>query len=160
MLTILACDAQYGEGVVAHYCIFIINECDRGFPIDHLHPKVRLKVDLKSEFLKAIRILAFYSDTKHWNSIANLHLLNDSQNLSKLDTPLIDWVNNKNTHVTSADLLVDGVSLELDAFKNFYEKRRIALRDRLISRVFITTSLSEAVIPDDTDEEVVEELIL
>lgn len=158
-------DTQYGEGrcrALLHLLFPEMNATEV-FHIDHLHPKSAFeKSNLKKyEFLKNNQdLMAFYSDTKHWNSIANLHLLNDSQNLSKLDTPLIDWVNNKNTHVTSADLLVDGVSLELDAFKNFYEKRRIALRDRLISRVFITTSLSEAVIPDDTDEEVVEELIL
>jgi hypothetical protein len=158
-------DTQYGEGrcrALLHLLFPEMNATEV-FHIDHLHPKSAFeKSNLKKyEFLKINQdLMAFYSDIKHWNSIANLHLLNDSQNLSKLDTPLIDWVNNKNTHVTSADLLVDGVSLELDAFMNFYEKRRIALRDRLISRVFITTSLSEAVIPDDSDEEVVEELIL
>lgn len=85
-------------------------------------------------------------------------MLNDSQNLSKLDAPLLNWVNDKNTHVTSADILAEAVSLEFDVFKTFYEKRRISLRNRLVSRVFITTSLSEAVKPDDSDEEVVEEL--
>ncbi len=37
---------------------------------------------------------AFYINASHWNSIANLHLLNDSLNLSKRDKLLDDWIKN------------------------------------------------------------------
>lgn len=156
-------DTQHGEGrcrALLHLLFPEMNATEI-FHIDHLHPQVSFsKKNLNSiDYLKNdSALMMFYSDTKHWNSIANLHLLNDSQNRSKNDSSLVDWVADKNTHITSADLLVDGVSLEFNAFKTFYEARRKALKNRLISRVFMTTSLAEPVKNGDADEEVVNEL--
>ena len=64
-----------------------------------------------------------------------------------------------NIHLSDTDLLVGGVSLDFNAFKIFYEKRRGALKDRLISRVYMTGSLSTEIETEDSDEEVVEEMI-
>ena len=101
--------------------------------------------------------MGFFSDVRHWNSVANLHLLNDSQNLSKKDKPLKSWLEAPGMHLDAASLLAGGASLEFEAFKDFYSKRRDALRTRLVSRVYMTSSLTIDTANDDFDEEVVEE---
>ena len=65
------------------------------FDIDHLHPQSAFtkKALEASDFLRQDMILLeFYSDANHWNSIANLHLLNYSQNRSKNSKTLSQWV--------------------------------------------------------------------
>jgi len=49
--------------------------------------------------------------------MANLHLINDSQNLSKNDRPLSQWLNDPNVNLRAQDLLVEGIGLEFDAFR-------------------------------------------
>lgn len=155
-------DTQHGEGrcrALLHLLFPEMNPTEV-FHIDHLHPKSAFeKKKLKQlHFLKEKpELMEFYSDAKHWNSVANLHLLNEYQNMSKNDTPLKTWLDEPNIHLDASDLLVDGVSMEFEAFKNFYATRRNALKNRLISRVFMTYSLSDEVTHDDFDEEVVEE---
>jgi len=133
------------------------------FHIDHLHPKSTFEKNSlnKQDFLKADpELFAFYLDAKHWNAIPNLHLLNHSQNISKNDRPLKEWVTDKNVNLTAKDFLVEGVSLEFSDFSEFYEKRRLALKERLKSRVFMSSALPVALEPEDSDEEVVEEKVL
>lgn len=158
-------DTQHGEGrcrALLHLLFPEMNATEV-FHIDHLHPQSAFEKKKLNQlaFLQSDpELLAFYSDAKHWNSIANLHLLNDSQNMSKKDRPLKDWLNDYTVHLSPKQLLVDGVSLDLECFNEFYQKRRAALKSRLVSRVYMTTSLSEAVRSDDSDEEVVvEEMI-
>jgi hypothetical protein len=158
-------DVQYGEGrcrALLHLLFPEMNATEV-FHIDHLHPKSSFeKKNLKKHaFLVADEgLLGFYSETSHWNAVPNLHLLNDSQNISKNDRSLKEWIEDRNVHLTAKDLLVDGVSLEFSEFKHFHEQRRSALRDRLISRVFMSASLPVEIALDDSDEEVVEEAIL
>jgi hypothetical protein len=129
------------------------------FHIDHLHPRSHFdkkKLD-KVDFLLSDRDkMAFYTDSSHWNTIANLHLLNDSQNLSKSDRPLKEWLEDSSVHLTAASLLVDRIDLGFEAFPEFFAARRAALKARLISRVFISQSLPAEPEPEDPDEEVVE----
>ena len=130
------------------------------FHIDHLHPRSAFeKKALKSHnFLQSDEtLLGFFSDAGHWNSMANLHLLNDSQNLSKNDRPLSEWLNDPNVNLRAQDLLVEGIGLEFEAFREFYEKRRSNLKERLKSRVFMSTQLPLSPTVEDSDEEVVEE---
>lgn len=155
-------DIQYGEGKCRALLHLLFPEMNptEVFHIDHLHPKSTFeKRHLKKQaFLKGDdKLFAFFSEARHWNSIPNLHLLNHSQNLSKKHRPLKEWVSDKNVHLSAKDLLVDDVSLDFANFKRFYEKRRLALRDRLKSRVFMSSALSVALESEDTDEEVVEE---
>jgi len=157
-------DTQHGEGrcrALLHLLFPEMNATEV-FHIDHLHPQSafdKKKLNQLAFLHSDSELLAFYSDAKHWNSIANLHLLNDSQNMTKKDRPLKDWLNDSTIHLSPKELLVDGVSLDLESFNKFYQKRRAALKSRLVSRVYMTTSLSEAVRSDDSDEEVVEEMI-
>lgn len=157
-------DIQYGEGrcrALLHLLFPEMNPTET-FHIDHLHAKAGFekKALLKHEFLKQNEdLMSFYSDPEHWNSIANLHLLNHSQNQSKSDKPLSGWIDSEGIALTSESLLIDqDVSLEFDQFQNFYKKRRAALKSRLRSRVIMAQTLEVTEIDDDFDEEVVEEL--
>ena len=156
-------DTQHGEGrcrALLHLLFPEMNATEV-FHIDHLHPQSafeKKKLNQLDFLQNDPELLAFYSDAKHWNSIANLHLLNDSQNMSKKDRPLKEWLNDSTIHLSPKELLVEEVSLDLESFKEFYQKRRAALTSRLVSRVFMSSSLSEAVRSDDSDEEVVEEM--
>ena len=157
-------DIQHGEGRCRALLHLLFPEMNvtEVFHIDHLHPKSafgakRLKQHAFLE--KDEELLAFYKNPQHWNSITNLHLLNDSQNIAKSDRPLTVWLNDNAIHLNEQDLLVEGVSLDFAEFKTFYEQRRAALKARLISRVNMSESLSEEQTEDDSDEEVVEESI-
>jgi uncharacterized protein with ParB-like and HNH nuclease domain len=131
------------------------------FHIDHLHPSSAFDPEsLKGHsFLNQdAELMAFYSNRKHFNSIANLHLLNHSQNLSKGKQPLTQWLNSGDINLTKSSLLLsENVSLEFSAFKEFYEARRSALMERLNNRVFMSETLSSHTSADDSDEELIEE---
>lgn len=130
------------------------------FHIDHLHPKVAFeKKNIKEiDFLKLDpNLMSFYSDSKNWNSISNLHLLNNSQNLHKNDKPLKKWVNDEKIAISALNI-VQNVSLEFSAFKDFYEKRRSELKEKLIKRVYVTNDTLFLDDKPDDDKEVLEEL--
>ena len=153
---------QYGEGRCRALLHLLFPEMDpsRVYHIDHLHPKSefdRRKLK-KHDFLSTnSELLSFYQNTAHWNSIANLHLLNDSQNVSKGARNLGEWFEDPSVHLTRSDLLADDVSLEFKDFRDFYQTRRSNLKKRLISRVFVTKTVLDATPQDDSDEEVVED---
>jgi len=155
---------QYGEGRCRALLHLLFPEMDpsRIYHIDHLHPKTEFdgKKLKKHTFLQEDHeLLTFYSDAAHWNSIANLHLLNDSQNLSKGEKMLDEWLSDSSVHLSANDLLAGGVSLDFKDFKTFYSTRRANLKDRLINRVFVTKSVTEEAPVEDSDEEVVEEAV-
>ena len=153
---------QYGEGRCRALLHLLLPEMDpsRVYHIDHLHPKTefdgrKLK---KFDFLSSnSELLNFYQDPAHWNSIANLHLLNDSQNASKGDRTLSDWFDDSSVHVSKNDLLVGEASLAFHDFRDFYKTRRANLKARLMSRVYVAKSVLQGDPVDDSDEEVVEE---
>ncbi|WP_036859483.1 DUF262 domain-containing protein [Porticoccus hydrocarbonoclasticus] len=132
------------------------------FHIDHLHPRNHFDKKCLSKVDYLVNDpdkMAFYAESRHWNSIANLHLLNDSQNISKSDRPLKDWLMDSSVHITAGSLLVEGVDLGFEAFPEFFAARRAALKERLKSRVFISHSIPADPEPDDMDEEVVEDVL-
>ena len=156
-------DIQYGEGrcrALLHLLFPEMNPTET-FHIDHLHAKscFEKKALRNHAFLKQNEdLMAFYVDPRHWNSIANLHLLNDSQNISKKDKPLSKWIDSEGVTITKQSLLIgEEVSLEFDQFQSFYEQRRAALKNRLQSRVFMTEGSLMVDVKDSLDEEVVEE---
>ena len=155
-------DIQHGEGrcrALLHLLFPEMNSTEI-FHIDHLHPRSAFeKKALKShDFLQTNQVLQeFFSDARHWNSIANLHLLNESENLSKNDRPLIEWLRDSNVNLSAKDLLAEEVCMEFEAFRQFYKKRRSNLKGRLVNRVFMSTQLPLAPTVEDSDEEVVED---
>lgn len=150
-------DMQYGEARCRALLHLLFPEMDRTvvFHIDHLHPQSAF--DHKAldghEFLdKDENLKAFYRDKGHWNSISNLHLLNDSQNLSKKHKLLSEWIGAPGVTVNRDTLLLEAdASLAFEDFKAFYEARREALKKKLESRVYMASASS--IVIDDTDEE-------
>lgn len=156
-------DIQYGEGrcrALLHLLFPEMNPTET-FHIDHLHAKsgFEKKALRNHDFLQEDKeLMAFYAKEGHWNSMANLHLLNDSQNISKKDKLLSRWIGSEGVTITKQSLLIgDQVSLEFDKFQSFYEQRRAALKDRLQSRVFMTEGSLMVDAEDSLDEEVVDE---
>lgn len=126
--------------------------------IDHLHPsRAFAKTALaKKDFLqKDPGLMAFYHSPINWNSIANLHLLNASQNRSKKDLSLAEWMIEKDTGFKPADLLLnEDDSLHFAYFQTFCEKRREALMQRLRRNVVVSGTLSMIEEVLDEDEEI------
>jgi hypothetical protein len=155
---------EHGEGrcrALLHLLFPEMNSTEV-FHIDHLHPRSQFdKNKLKKiDFLvDSTDMFNFYLNPKHWNSIANLHLLNDSQNLSKKDKSLMDWLNDPNIHLTAENLLVNKDVLGFDSFHEFYAQRHESLKQRLIQRVFMTSTSTESVLINDKDDEDDEEVV-
>lgn len=158
-------DTQHGEGrcrALLHLLFPEMNATEI-FHIDHLHPHSQFERNKlkKLTYLAADQEkMAFYQDPSHWNTMANLHLLNDSQNMSKKDKSLKEWLDDPNVHLTAESLLVQGISLDFDAFPEFFAQRRAALKQRLVERVYISATKPEEPDTDDEDEQVIEDALL
>lgn len=126
--------------------------------IDHLHPKSAFtKAALsKHAFLKDDpEKFSFYLQPLNWNSIANLHLLNASQNRSKSDMPLSEWLADTQCGIKHGDLLLEERdSLRFEDFPAFCAARRSALLERLRSNVFVSAQPSVADEAGDGEQEV------
>lgn len=154
-------DIQHGEGRCRALLHLLFPEMDptEKFDIDHLHAQSKFKrIELnKFEFLKADeKLLKFYNDSKHWNSIPNLHLLNASQNRSKSKRELADWIKDDGTYFKKESLLVEDVSLDFKEFRGFYIKRRDALKERLKKLVFMQSPIDTKLELVDSDEDSIE----
>jgi uncharacterized protein with ParB-like and HNH nuclease domain len=154
-------ETQHGEGRCRALLHLLFPEMNVSevFHIDHLHPRAAFDKKLlnKASFLQDDEhLMAFYRNPVHWNAIPNLHLLNHSQNLAKKDRPLKEWLSDQNVHLTPGDLLIKNVDLEFTSFKAFYLARREALKQRLISRVYMSAPLAAESVADSEDEELEE----
>ncbi|TPW22277.1 DUF262 domain-containing protein [Marinobacter nauticus] len=154
-------ETQHGEGRCRALLHLLFPEMNVSevFHIDHLHPRASFDKKLlnKASFLQDDeQLMAFYRNPVHWNAIPNLHLLNHSQNLAKKDRPLKGWLSDQNVHLTPGDLLIENVDLEFTSFKAFYLARREALKQRLISRVYMSAPLAAESVADSEDEELEE----
>ncbi|MEP3855732.1 MAG: DUF262 domain-containing protein [Porticoccus sp.] len=154
-------ETQHGEGRCRALLHLLFPEMNISevFHIDHLHPRAAFDKKLlnKASFLQDDeQLMAFYRNPVHWNAIPNLHLLNHSQNLAKKDHPLKEWLSDQNVHLSPGDLLIENVDLEFTSFKAFYLARREALKQRLISRVYMSAPLAAESVADSEDEELEE----
>lgn len=153
---------QYGD----HQCRSVlsllypeVNE-NQLLHIDHLHPKSGFTMDelKKHQFLNdAPGIMEFYDNAAHWNSLPNLHLLNASQNCSKNDVSLKDWILNSNNGFRREDLLLSPEqSLEFEDFHQFYQARLEALQARLRDKLYIVdhslTNVTAEMSPEDDEQ--------
>jgi hypothetical protein len=121
---------------------------------DHLHPAKAFE----SEQLDAVPWLqsnadlrSFYQARENWNSICNLHLLTESENTSKQDVPLKDWLEPRLGTTTLDPLIPPGTDLAFDAFKPFVEKRRALLKQRLVGLVGSMTVVHSGSVVDVTE---------
>ena len=152
-------DIRYGDRLCRALLHLLFPEINSNevLHIDHLHPKSSFgKRTLKGhKFLQNDEELyEFFLDERHWNSITNLHLLNESQNLSKSDKTLYAWGNDPEVKPRLHDMLIDENQLEFEVFKEFYEQRRLRLKERLKERVFVSSQIQPDLDDEDSDEEV------
>ncbi|EEW1429692.1 DUF262 domain-containing protein [Escherichia coli] len=150
---------RYGEGrcrALLHLLFPEMNPTEV-FHIDHLHPRNHFskkyleKLDYVANTPENLR---FYENPEHWDTIPNLHLLNHSQNISKQDTSLKQWLSQPSNNYSPSMLLVSDENIEFSRFPEFYNERRNALKQRLLNRVFLTTKIDSSPSTMDTDEEI------
>ncbi|MBK8730856.1 MAG: hypothetical protein IPM00_16625 [Tetrasphaera sp.] len=101
---------------------------------DHLHPAADFSKDRldKREFLIGNpELRAFYEDRENWNSVSNLWLLTESENTSKQDKPLKDWLEPRLGKTVLDPLIPADTSLDFVDYKDFIEKRRAFLKAKL-----------------------------
>lgn len=98
---------------------------------DHLHPFDR--------FDGSKPVSVSMEDWRRWrgnrNRLPNLQLLEGRSNGSKNDMRLVDYYNDMNdeqkAEFRKQAIIPEGVSLELEQFDDFYEKRKAVLMDRI-----------------------------
>lgn len=97
---------------------------------DHMHPKAYFD-NLTASPTKNPDDYKFYKDPLNWNSILNLQLLPSSENESKGDTPLKDWV--KREKIDKKKYLIpEGTgALDVTNFKQFLSERAEILTKEL-----------------------------
>lgn len=100
------------------------------YEVDHLHPYAQFDT-------RPVGVTI--ADWKNWygnrNRMPNLHLLHGIANAKKLDTPLDVYTNSmtaaQRLEFYEQALIPEGVSLNLNNFGQFYEKRKALLTQRL-----------------------------
>ena len=98
----------------------------RALQKDHIHPaasfsQIRLS---KCEFLKGKQEgLEFFLNRENWNSIVNLHLLDESRNKSKQDRPFSEWLEEQEGLSLNGLLIPADAPLDFESFQTFVEKR-------------------------------------
>lgn len=106
-----------------YYC----NELD--IHQDHLHPQKNFR-NAKAMLDAGIPEQDIEYAQKHWNTVANLQLLEGGMNTSKKDTPLIEWAAEKG--ISKSKLFVnDDTSLEIKDFRQFIETRKQVIKEYL-----------------------------
>jgi hypothetical protein len=119
---------------------------------DHLHPAAafsRERLD-RLDFLNGNPALrAFFEDRENWNSVSNLWLLTESENTSKQDQPLKNWLEPKLGKTTLDPLIPPDTSLDFADFKSFIEQRRAFLKAKLEGLVGVVAVPSA---PSDVDD--------
>ncbi|WP_305418071.1 DUF262 domain-containing protein [Photobacterium leiognathi] len=114
---------------------------------DHIHPQsfFNKKVLRKNGFSEDI------IDTylNNYNSLANLQLLQATQNIEKSDKPFVSWL--EQTYLTQAEResylmqnhITPNQSLEFSEFMNFIQIRRKTLKHKLMSLLDVKTNSYE-----------------
>ena len=158
-------DIQYGDPRCRSVLSLLFPETNenQSLDIDHLHPGGAFAPSLlkKEAFLlENAELMEFYRDPRNWNSIQNLHLLNASQNRSKKDLTLAQWMAGGQSGFRMPDLLLDeDDSPSFKDFQAFCKKRRAGLLSRLRARVMMSEALMEVDALSDDDEEDEESLV-
>lgn len=117
--------------------------------LDHLHPAVAFRAERLDahDFLNADPALReFYGDPGNWNSIVNLHLLSESENTSKKDAPLKQWLEARKGETLVDPLIPAGTDLAFEAFPEFVAARAGKVRSMLETLVGVPTAATEPVL--------------
>ena len=100
---------------------------------DHIFPRSKFKEPVFTAMGLTEQDKQFYN--QHANSIANLHLLNSSVNISKSDNDFIDWSASQNKEFLAASRIPADIDLDFNNFRQFIEHRKEALTDLLLRKL-------------------------
>jgi hypothetical protein len=132
-------DIQYGQKRAYSALTLVYSSLNYSFKYhqDHIHPK--------SFFNKRKLGILGIADDKvkdeyitRFNSLANLQLLEATENIEKKDKQFKDWLNEKypndsdKMNYLSLNHIANDKSLDFDNFINFYDTRRTTLKSKLI----------------------------
>lgn len=125
--------------------------------VDHLHPAADFgeeRLDRRDFLADSPERRALYEDRGSWNGTCNLWLLTESENTSKQDKPLKDWLEPRLGKTTLDPLIPPGTSLDFKDYTEFIEQRRAFLKSKLEGLVGTTTVVAapvplEPIDPDD-----------
>ena len=102
----------------------------RALQKDHIHPAASFSSNKLSQydFLKENREdFDFFNDRNNWDSIVNLHLLEESKNKSKQDSPFDKWFNEQEGISREGLLIPLDAPLDFSSFRTFIAKRTLYL---------------------------------
>jgi hypothetical protein len=95
---------------------------DTAFHQDHIFPETEFSSrELKKRGYDDERIQRYQSV---YNTVLNLELLTDTENLSKNSSPFKDWIKNRDNGFKTRHLIPQLKSYDLDAFEEFIEVRK------------------------------------
>lgn len=95
---------------------------DAVFHEDHIFPQSEFNVRGLRRREYDEKKIEFY--LAHYNTLCNLQLLTESENLSKNAAPFEDWIKTRDASFRTRHLIPEMPTYGLDAFGEFYEKRR------------------------------------
>ena len=127
-------NAEKGSRVASEALYYLsLNWINKNFKYeqDHLHPYAR--------FDGSKPVSVSMEDWKRWrgnrNRLPNLHLLEGRNNGSKNDMRLVDYYNDMNDtqkiEFCEKSFIPSGISLEIEDFEKFFEKRKSILTERI-----------------------------
>lgn len=131
---------EYGSRIAGEILYYISREWTNlsyRYEQDHLHPNER--------FIQSKPLKVKYEDWTKWrtmrNRLPNLQYLDSSINRSKNDMPLIDFYNlmnkeQKETFISHSYIPTDDVTLEIEDFEKFYNKRSELLLKKIKELVY------------------------
>jgi uncharacterized protein with ParB-like and HNH nuclease domain len=142
-------DLQYGKAKT--YCALSLLYPGLNYSFkyhqDHIHPQSPFNK-------KALRKNGFSEEVidtylSHYNSLANLQLLQATQNIEKSDKPFVSWL--EQTYLTQTEResclmqnhIAPNQSLEFSDFISFIEIRRKTLKNQLMTMLDVKTTSAE-----------------
>lgn len=101
----------------------------RALQKDHIHPASAFRKEKigSYDFITNQDDADFFQNPENWNSILNLHLLDESRNKSKQDRPFADWFGEQDGVSLASLLIPEDAPLEFKSFREFIDKRTIHL---------------------------------
>ena len=102
---------------------------DAVFHEDHIFPQSEFQVRLlKKRGYDETRVQSYMAK---YNTLANLELLTDSENLSKNATPFEEWIQSRDSAFHKRHLIPDVPSYEFNHFEEFFNGRTTLIKDAL-----------------------------
>jgi uncharacterized protein with ParB-like and HNH nuclease domain len=130
-------DSHYGQSYTFSVLALLYPTLDfrNTFHIDHVHPRSLFTRGILTKRAIASDDLSFYLDS--FDLLPNLQLLEGIPNQEKNDAEFEDWMSEKYTSEKAAqgfrekNYIPDDIDLGLANFREFFEKRRALLANRL-----------------------------